>query len=191
MREEQKKGESKDGLKSVVSCSRSVGVYAFHTKKDQGCLLHSKMSFSYGNGILKEVYPGRFHPHIPSFPNITGVPWATNTPQLRIAASPLPNSPYSYQVVGKRHFPVLDIRKRGPHIPSAHFFTLREILHILCFLSLIPFSCFTVTEQLKTHTRTITFHFLHPSFAPLVNQGALAIQIIYKEQRQHLHESLE
>lgn len=46
-REEQKK-EYKDGMKSVVSCSRSVGVYAFHTKKEdeEGCLFHSKTSFS-------------------------------------------------------------------------------------------------------------------------------------------------
>lgn len=33
------------------------------------------------------VYPGRFHPHIASFPSITGVPWVTNTPQLQIATS--------------------------------------------------------------------------------------------------------
>lgn len=53
------------------------------------------------------------------------------------------------QVEGRRHFPVLGIRKHRLHLSSARFFTLRGILHIPCFPALLPLSRFTVTVQLK------------------------------------------
>lgn len=96
------------------------------------------------------------------------------------------NSPCGNPVVGKRHFPVRGIRKYQSHISSVPFFTLRQILHIPCFSTLISFPLPVSYTLIKRHNAQDHAPF-SPSFLCSVSKTKdhWPYRLMYTGQRWH------